>query len=295
LIVASVTDKGNFKYRWSPGNEGAKPFSLEQSTAMDAHLRKRRPTVAVNADDRGGLVMRKKSMAVTQDGKFVFSCRHWDNTCILAHFETGRFQAVVLAHCSLITCVALAVEDTKLIVGTDDALVMVYAVSRKSSGGVPETVLDMTLYGHDSAILDLAASEAYDILATVSRDGSCIIYTLSAGTALRRLRSCDRAFELSAEILSECSMRDFVCSAKSIEISSQGDLVIYSESYREQHQDELIPCLHVYTINGSHKASCNLERRLTSVLCGPDGDIIIASNDTGQLLFTQLHTCALFY
>jgi hypothetical protein len=96
---------------------------------------------------------------------------------------------------------------------------------------------------------------------------------------------------MAANVFSECSMSDFVCLALATYLSSQGDLVVYTESHRGSHKNESMPHVHVFTLNGTLKKARAFDKRLTGLLVAPDGDHLIVGDESGHLIFLNLHTC----
>ena len=92
-----------------------------------------------------------------------------------------------------ITCLAPA-RAKSIAVGSSDGMVSIWELD----GAKREVMLSKLLRGHDDAVLCVAASSAWSVVLTGSKDGTAIVWDLNRGTYVRSLRGHDSGVHLVA-------------------------------------------------------------------------------------------------
>lgn len=132
----------------------------------------------------------------SQCQRYLLSCGHWDNSFRCSHIETGYLMHSVSQHKDIVTCMALSETGNILVTGSKDTTVMVWEVGAVTTqistrAGGDEEYIGQTpihiLYGHDDEVTCVDVNQDLDIVASGSKDGSCIIHTLKTGAYLRTI------------------------------------------------------------------------------------------------------------
>ncbi|GAC92926.1 hypothetical protein PHSY_000485 [Pseudozyma hubeiensis SY62] len=90
-----------------------------------------------------------------------------------------------------ITCLAQA-RAHSIVAGSSDGMVSIWDVD----GAKREVTLSTLLRGHDDAVLCVAASSAWSVVLTGSKDRTAIVWDLNRGTYVRSLRGHDSGIQL---------------------------------------------------------------------------------------------------
>ncbi|NXJ86632.1 NBEL2 protein, partial [Trogon melanurus] len=129
-----------------------------------------------------------RTLAVTPDGKLLFSGGHWDNSLRVTSLAKGKVVGHITRHIDVVTCLALDLCGIYLISGSRDTTCMVWQVLQQggfSSGLAPKPV--QVLYGHDAEVTCVAISTELDMAVSGSKDGTIIIHTIRRGLFIRSL------------------------------------------------------------------------------------------------------------
>ncbi|XP_010084029.1 PREDICTED: neurobeachin-like protein 2, partial [Pterocles gutturalis] len=130
-----------------------------------------------------------RTLAVSPDGKLLFSGGHWDNSLRVTSLAKGKVVGHITRHIDVVTCLALDLCGIYLISGSRDTTCMVWQVLQQggfSSGLAPKPV--QVLYGHDAEVTCVAISTELDMAVSGSKDGTIIIHTIRRGLFIRSLR-----------------------------------------------------------------------------------------------------------
>ncbi|KAJ1025084.1 hypothetical protein NDA18_004368 [Ustilago nuda] len=92
-----------------------------------------------------------------------------------------------------VTCLAQA-RTKSIVAGSSDGMVSVWELD----GAKREVTLSKLLRGHDDAVLCVAASSAWSVIVTGSKDKTSIVWDLNRGTYVRSLRGHDSGVHLVA-------------------------------------------------------------------------------------------------
>lgn len=92
-----------------------------------------------------------------------------------------------------ITCMAQARADS-IVIGSSDGMVSIWEVD----GAKREVTLWTLLRGHDDTVMCVAASSAWSVVLTGSKDRTAIVWDLNRGTYVRSLRGHDSGVQLVA-------------------------------------------------------------------------------------------------
>lgn len=98
--------------------------------------------------------------ATSEDGRYLFSGGHWDDSFKITDLDSGRVVKSVAAHQDVVTCVAS--DGDWVVTGSLDATVRVWRGSSRADGfalGAP-----LVLSGHDDAVTCVAVSAEMDLV-----------------------------------------------------------------------------------------------------------------------------------
>ncbi|NWT01862.1 NBEL2 protein, partial [Mionectes macconnelli] len=213
-----------------------------------------------------GVDLSSRTLAVSPDGKLLFSGGHWDNSLRVTSLAKGKVVGHITRHIDVVTCLALDLCGIYLISGSRDTTCMVWQVLQQggfSSGLAPKPV--QVLYGHDAEVTCVAISTELDMAVSGSKDGTIITHTVRRGLFIRSVRppgeSCPPA------ILSHLA------------VGPEGQVVAQSAAgQRPCLQDRF--ALHLYSVNGKLLASVPLEREVTA-MCLTEDFVVLGTTQCG--------------
>ncbi|NXK69466.1 NBEL2 protein, partial [Sylvietta virens] len=136
-----------------------------------------------------GADLSSRTLAVSPDGKLLFSGGHWDNSLRVTSLAKGKVVGHITRHIDVVTCLSLDLCGIYLISGSRDTTCMVWQVLQQggfSSGLAPKPV--QVLYGHDAEVTCVAISTELDMAVSGSKDGTIITHTVRRGLFIRSLR-----------------------------------------------------------------------------------------------------------
>ncbi|XP_027560675.1 neurobeachin-like protein 2 [Neopelma chrysocephalum] len=213
-----------------------------------------------------GADLSSRTLAVSPDGKLLFSGGHWDNSLRVTSLAKGKVVGHITRHIDVVTCLALDLCGIYLISGSRDTTCMVWQVLQQggfSSGLAPKPV--QVLYGHDAEVTCVAISTELDMAVSGSKDGTIITHTVRRGLFIRSLRppgeSCVPA------VLSQLA------------VGPEGQVVAQSTAGQR-------PCLkdgfalHLYSVNGKLLASVPLEQEVTA-MCLTEEFVVLGTAQCG--------------
>jgi WD40 repeat protein len=180
--LVTVSSSGGVQiFHWLPYDRHkskANSFTIEKVAGNPPSLTlgPLHPTIRLNA----------KLIAVSPDGKTLIGAGFWDNT--IRSFRLGSpgpfLTSAVVAHCDLVTCIAIDILGIYLVSGSQDTTCKVWELTANNT--LPVKPLH-TLYGHDSFISDVGISVELDMVVTTSLNAIINVYTLKEGIYLRTL------------------------------------------------------------------------------------------------------------
>ncbi|XP_078072023.1 neurobeachin-like protein 2 isoform X3 [Mustelus asterias] len=198
-----------------------------------------------------GVNLSPKILAVSPDGKLLFSGGHWDNSLRVTSLSKGKVTGHIIRHIDIVTCLALDHCGIYLISGSRDTTCIVWQIIQQggfSCGLVQKPV--QVLYGHDNAVTCVAISTELDMAVSGSKDGTVIVHTLRRGQFMRTLKvPCESTLPMTID--------DLV-------VGREGQIVIHSSiESRAPSKDKMF--LHLYSVNGKHLTSVTLDERISAM------------------------------
>ncbi|XP_072858872.2 neurobeachin-like protein 2 isoform X3 [Pogona vitticeps] len=136
-----------------------------------------------------GVDVSSKTLAVSHDGRLLFSGGHWDNSLRVTSLSKGKVVGHISRHIDVITCLALDLCGIYLISGSRDTTCMIWQVLQQggfSCGLAPKPV--QVLYGHDEEVTCVAISTELDMAVSGSKDGTIIVHTIRRGQFMKSLK-----------------------------------------------------------------------------------------------------------
>uniref|UniRef100_A0A4W5QEA5 WDFY family member 4 n=1 Tax=Hucho hucho TaxID=62062 RepID=A0A4W5QEA5_9TELE len=151
------------------------PFSLFSSSPSELL---RGPVGQVVCVDKEVLVVEKNRLLIPPLWNVYFSWGFPDNSCSFGHYTTEKTFAVCESVCDWgeMLCAACPNQATIVTAGTS-SVVCVWDVSI-SKDKLTHMKLRQALYGHIDAVTCLAVSEVHGVIASGSRDLTCILWDL---------------------------------------------------------------------------------------------------------------------
>ncbi|XP_006868866.1 PREDICTED: neurobeachin-like protein 2 [Chrysochloris asiatica] len=189
-------------------------------------------------------------LAVTPDGKLLFSGGHWDGSLRVTALPRGKLLSQLSRHLDVVTCLALDTCGIYLISGSRDATCMVWRLLQQgglSVGLAPKPV--QVLYGHDTAVSCVAISTELDMAVSGSEDGTVIIHTVRRGQFVAALHPPGAT--LPGPI-------------SHLVLGSEGQIVVQSSAH-ERPGAQVTYSLHLYSVNGRLRASMPLVEQPTAL------------------------------
>ncbi|NXC04590.1 NBEL2 protein, partial [Orthonyx spaldingii] len=221
-----------------------------------------------------GADLSSRTLAVTPDGKLLFSGGHWDNSLRVTSLAKGKVVGLITRHIDVVTCLSLDLCGIYLISGSRDTTCMVWQVLQQggfSSGLAPKPV--QVLYGHDAEVTCVAISTELDMAVSGSKDGTIITHTVRRGLFIRSLRppgeSCPPAV---------------LCH---LAVGPEGQVVAQTAvGQRSCAKDRF--ALHLYSVNGKLLSSVPLDREVTA-MCLTEDFVVLGTSECG-LEIRELHS-----
>eukprot|EP01113_Clastostelium_recurvatum_P032618 TRINITY_DN4216_c0_g1_i3.p1 TRINITY_DN4216_c0_g1~~TRINITY_DN4216_c0_g1_i3.p1 ORF type:complete len:2476 (+),score=625.81 TRINITY_DN4216_c0_g1_i3:3-7430(+) len=258
----------------TPGPSGL-PFSFEmdKSTAASGPLSlgTSNPKVVRRVEQMisNQIYLPRNCFAIAPDGRFLVSCGDLDCSFQFTSVATGKVVKRISKHRGVVTCAAFSLNGS-LVTGSVDHTLLVWdsvalglmkqapntlpvaTSSPSASSPVGDSPLH-TLYGHDDIITCVAVNSDLDIVASGSRDMTCIVHTLYDG---RYLRTLTHDAPLSRVL-----------------VSREGDIACYSRDSG---------MLRLYTINGTLLGSVVSFSLLEAILFSANGKYLVTGTSAGQ-------------
>ncbi|XP_078396983.1 neurobeachin-like protein 2 isoform X4 [Cetorhinus maximus] len=198
-----------------------------------------------------GVYLSPKILAVSPDGKLLFSGGHWDNSLRVTSLSKGKVTGHIIRHIDIVTCLALDHCGIYLISGSRDTTCIVWQVIQQGgfACGLSQKPVQV-LYGHDNAVTCVAISTELDMVVSGSKNGTVIVHTVRRGQFMRTLK-------LPCESTLPMTIDDLV-------IGCEGQIVIHSNiESRAPSKDKMF--LHLYSVNGKHLVSVTLDERVSAM------------------------------
>ncbi|OWK51927.1 Neurobeachin-like protein 2 [Lonchura striata] len=213
-----------------------------------------------------GADLSSRTLAVSPDGKLLFSGGHWDNSLRVTSLAKGKVVGHITRHIDVVTCLSLDLCGIYLISGSRDTTCMVWQVLQQggfSSGLAPKPV--QVLYGHDAEVTCVAISTELDMAVSGSKDGTIITHTVRRGLFIRSLRppgeSCPPA------VLSHLA------------VGPEGQVVAQTAVGQPSCSKERF-ALHLYSVNGKLLSSVPLDREVTA-MCLTEDFVVLGTSECG--------------
>ncbi|XP_068790145.1 neurobeachin-like protein 2 isoform X3 [Struthio camelus] len=213
-----------------------------------------------------GADLSSHTLAVSPDGKLLFSGGHWDNSLRVTALAKGKVVGHITRHIDVVTCLALDLCGIYLISGSRDTTCMVWQVLQQggfSSGLAPKPV--QVLYGHDDEVTCVAISTELDMAVSGSKDGTIIIHTVRRGLFMKSLRPP-----------SESSLPTTV---SSLAVGLEGQIVAQT-AVGEQSSLKDKFALHLYSVNGKHLSSVTLDKQVMA-MCVTEDFVVLGTMQCG--------------
>ncbi|XP_010219526.1 PREDICTED: LOW QUALITY PROTEIN: neurobeachin-like protein 2, partial [Tinamus guttatus] len=205
-----------------------------------------------------------RTLAVSPDGKLLFSGGHWDNSLRVTALAKGKVVGHITRHIG--TTASLAA--TKRLLASSGALhrplrSSLFGQGGFSSGLAPKPV--QVLYGHDDEVTCVAISTELDMAVSGSKDGTIIIHTVRRGLFMKSLRPP-----------SESSLPVAI---SSLAVGLEGQIVAQSAvGERSSLKDKF--ALHLYSVNGKHLSSVPLDEQVTA-MCVTEDFVVLGTMQCG--------------
>nr|XP_019839696.1 PREDICTED: neurobeachin-like protein 2 [Bos indicus] len=196
-----------------------------------------------------------QALAVSPDGKLLFSGGHWDGSLRVTALPRGRLLSQLRCHLDVVTCLALDTCGIYLISGSRDTTCMVWRLMQQNglSMGLASKPVQI-LYGHEAAVSCVAISTELDMAVSGSEDGTVIIHTVRRGQFVATLSPPGSTLPGPVSHLV---------------LGSEGQIVVQSSAW-ERLGAQVTYSLHLYSVNGRLRASLPLVEQPTALAVTED-------------------------
>ena len=247
-------------HRWAPNpNEAVPPIVLE----VDTQLSQRRKIGVPFAAD---VAVFPHMFCVTDDGRTVISCGHWDNSFKVTSLEGVRQPQSIAWHKDVVTCLSLSRDSQILISGSKDTTVAVWNLQSRSNGYRVSERPSLILHGHNDEVTVVCVSVELDVVVSGAKDGKCIIHSLRKGSQLRCVHPTKH------------SILQLVVAKDKIVAYSPSDLT-----------------LHVMSINGVLICSGDSKERLSCLTLTQNGKYLITGGQQGSIFCRNAQNLEIIY
>jgi len=148
-----------------------------------------------------------------------------------------------------------------VVTGSKDTTVMVWEVDTSSKAQLTENKPTHILFGHDDEVTAVAADYQYDVVASCSLDGTCMLHTLRAGQYVLTVQPPGGQLGRVA-------------------ISKQGYVIIFSRSELK---------FYLYSINGAVLGEADVLSGIQAMHITADGDFVVTGDDRGHVSVRCVH------
>ncbi|KAF1492546.1 Neurobeachin-like protein 2, partial [Eudyptula minor novaehollandiae] len=233
-----------------------------------------------------------RTLAVSPDGKLLFSGGHWDNSLRVTLLAKGKVVGHITRHIDVVTCLALDLCGIYLISGSRDTTCMVWQVLQQggfSSGLAPKPI--QVLYGHDAEVTCVAISTELDMAVSGSKDGTIIIHTVRRGLFIRSLRPPSEssppavlshlAVGPEGQVVAQTAVGQRACLKVWPGVPASSPSPPSASVFpplRSVFQDRF--ALHLYSVNGKHLSSVPLDEEVTA-MCLTEEFVVLGTMQCG--------------
>merc|ERR1712166_587979 len=209
------------------------------------------------------------SVQLPNDKVCLGSCGHWDNTWhlhIVGRDKSLRSMRKIIFshHKNVVTALHMVPMSSTLVAvvtGSKDTTVMVWEVDTSSKAQLTENKPTHILFGHDDEVTAVAADYQYDVVASCSLDGTCMLHTLRAGQYVLTVQPPGGQLGRVA-------------------ISKQGYVIIFSRSELK---------FYLYSINGAVLGEADVLSGIQAMHITADGDFVVTGDDRGHVSVRCVH------
>lgn len=210
-------------------------------------------------------------VAMSHSGLFMCVAGGWDGSLKIVNVQTGAVEMSIGKGQEVVTCVALSLDDSMIVVGSQDNSVALYSL--QYTPGAPRISERRTLYGHDGAVTCVSINKEMDLVCSGSQDGTIILYSLSDATYLRTIYDANYDKRLpSMPAISWCG------------VTNEGNVVWYSQSDFK---------FHLYSSMGQKLLEKEMNSQLNTITFSNDRQYIIAGGDKILLFMMRIYDFAL--
>ena len=209
-------------------------------------------------------------VAMAHSGLFMCVAGGWDGSLKIVNMQTGAVELSVGKGEEVITCVDLSLDDSMIVVGSQDNSVSLYNL--QYTPGAPQISGRRTLYGHDGAVTCVSINKEMDLVCSGSQDGTIILYSLSDTTYLRTIYDANYDKKLpSMPAISWCG------------VTNEGNIVWYSQADFK---------FHLYSSMGQKLLEKEMNSQLNSIVFSNDRQYVIAGGDKTLLFMMRIYDFA---
>ena len=126
--------------------------------------------------------------SVTQDGRTVISCGHWDNSFKLTLLDSVKQTQSISWHKDIVTCLSLGRDGRTLVTGSKDTTLAIWQVFQRGSQYRVMERPSLILHGHNDEVTCVCISVELDVAVSGGKDGRVIVHSLRKGMYVRSMR-----------------------------------------------------------------------------------------------------------
>ena len=207
----------------------------------------------------------QRSFSSLDNGNYVITCRHFDNTCKIINCKTGEVKQNLIFHFAIVNSVYCTKDEKFLFTGSADGVLAKWNIDKNTIVGPNWFACD-----HTTGIISLDACHKIGLVISVSIDGKIIIRSILTGKFVRQIK---------------CSLtiNNMLYEITHIRLSYRGYVVIIAKA---KDKSNII----VYSINNESICSKEIADIIQTVIISENGYEIITGSKSARLMKYDLLT-----
>lgn len=205
----------------------------------------------------------KKALIVLDNGNYIISCRHYDNSCKIINCSTGEVHSHLYFHKAIVTALCVVENDKYLFSASRDGVVVKWDIRNYKEHQVRP--LSNTC-DHNLAVVSIDASKELDLFASGSLDGTIALREISNWKFLRLLHP-NLIFNKIEYVISH------------VRLSPRGYVVIVARAKLTEAFDIII----VQSINGEFIKQMETNDNINCLILDETGYYFLTGGRTGKI------------
>ena len=207
----------------------------------------------------------QRTVALLDEGGFVITCRHYDNSCKISVVGTDAVLHHLHFHRAMVSSICTTKDKKFLFTGAQDGTVAMWDLN-----GFKLKIPKVIWYSCDNkqGIVTMDANLQLDLVASGSIDNAISVRVISTGKFFRLIKTDSKDYAVNQ-----------------VRLSPRGYVLVISRPKQKTDQDDLLT---VYSINGEKIASRQALGSVNAVLMDEVGYKFITGGNVGMLYMYDL-------